>query len=132
MVNKVEYEEFEQRVRKKFSSNFSFKKSDYTTLRKPITIKCEKHQILIPLREASRLTFHNPCKQCIRDEKFEVYKPKVYKSLRENYPQFKLLDEIKDFNSIVRLLCPKHGIFRKKQTELFSKKLHVRNADGKK
>ena len=114
MVNKVEFEEFEQRVRKKYSSNFSFKKSDYTTVSNPITIKCEKHQTLIPLRAASHLTFHNPCKQCIRDEKFEVYKPKVYKSLRENYPQFKLLDEIKDFNSTVRLLCPKHGVFRKK------------------
>ena len=79
MVKKVEFEEFTQRVRKKFSSNFSFKESDYTTISKPITIKCEKHRIIIPLRAASHLTFHNPCKQCIRDEKFEVYKPKVYK-----------------------------------------------------
>ena len=114
MVNKVEFEEFEQRVRKKYSSNFSFKKSDYTTVSNPITIKCEKHQTLIPLRAASHLTFHNPCKKCIREEHFEVYKPKVYKSLREHYPQFKLLDEIIDFNCTVRLLCPKHGVFRKK------------------
>ena len=121
MVNKVEFEEFEQRVRKKYSSNFSFKKSDYTTVSNPITIKCEKHQTLIPLRAASHLTFHNPCKQCIRDEKFEVYKPKVYKSLRENYPQFKLLDEIKDFNCTVRLLCPKHGVFKKTTDKIIFK-----------
>ena len=123
MVNKVEFEEFEQRVRKKYSSNFSFKKSDYTTVSNPITIKCEKHQTLIPLRAASHLTFHNPCKQCIRDEKFEVYKPKVYKSLRENYPQFKLLDEIKDFNCTVRLLCPKHGVFKKETDRIIFKEI---------
>ena len=123
MVKRVEFEEFEQRVRKKYSSNFSFKKSDYTTVSNPITIKCEKHQILIPLRAASHLTFHNPCKHCIRDETFEVYKPKVYKSLRENYPQFKLLDEIKDFNCTVRLLCPKHGVFKKETDRIIFKEI---------
>ena len=123
MVKRVEFEEFEQRVRKKYSSNFSFKKSDYTTISNPITAKCKRHQVLIPLRAASHLTFHNPCKQCIRDEKFENYKPKVYKSLRENYPQFKLLDEIKDFNCTVRLLCPKHGVFKKETDRIIFKEI---------
>tara|TARA_R110002012_G_scaffold321268_1_gene548448 strand:- start:54 stop:1688 length:1635 start_codon:yes stop_codon:yes gene_type:complete len=120
---KVSFEEFEKRVKKKFGNKFSFCRKNFVSLKHPMTIFCETHKKHIEIYAASHVTYHNPCKQCVRDERFKVYVQKVLSAMKENYPKLKLMGEILDFNGDVTIRCPKHGEFQAKTDAIIFKRM---------
>jgi len=111
-MNKITYEEFMERVREKHGDNFSIAEADFVTMRHPLRIFCKSHQEYIDTHAASHVTYHNPCKKCVREKKFENYVPKVLEAMRHNFPDLELISDITDFNCEVILKCPKHGEFK--------------------
>jgi hypothetical protein len=114
MSKKILFEEFIQRVRAKHGDNFEILKSDFITLKHPLSVFCKIHKVSIKTNAASHVIYHNPCKQCIRDKRLKDYVQKVLSAMRENFPDLELLSDIPDFNCEVTICCPKHGKFKSK------------------
>lgn len=103
MSKKILFEEFIQRVRAKHGDNFEILKSDFITLKHPLSVFCKIHKVSIKTNAASHVIYHNPCKQCIRDKRLKDYVQKVLSAMRENFPDLELLSDIPDFNCEVTI-----------------------------
>lgn len=105
------FKKYIARVIAKHGNNFGVSESDYVSLKIPINVFCKTHKVSIPIYAASHLTYHNPCKQCMRDKKFAEYVPKVLNAMKANFPDMELVSEVTDFNCEVTIRCPRHGEF---------------------
>jgi hypothetical protein len=110
VVAKTSFSEFMERVRTRHGDKFDVNEEEYSGTIAPVTVFCNVHDQVIPLKFANLLYNGNPCDNCRRDAKLANYVAAVQTALSSHYPQFRpLFDAIHDFNIEVTLECPKHG-----------------------